>query len=106
MTDAPARAGNIAAVVLARALARWRGSDESRAEVSGTDDMTRAQVRELMLTAMTETQWLIRELEGLQSHLAREAAAHGATHEERGKAVGLSRERARRLWSWNASATR
>lgn len=100
--EAPEGASGIATVVLARALARWRGSNESLAEVSGVDAMTREHARQLMLTAMAETQWLIRELDGLLGHLARQAAENGATHEDRAAAVGLKKEAARRRWSWPA----
>lgn len=85
---------DIRAVVLARVAPVWVSSLGSQEEVSRDD------ARRLVLTTMAEAQRMIAELTAYQDDLARQAATAGATHEERGAAVGLGKEAARRRWPW------
>lgn len=92
------RGGYVRAAILARVMLRHERSFQS------LDTITRGQAHAITLDLMTEATLAIGELEAYRDQLARAAALVGATHEERGAAVGLSRERARRKWPWNASA--
>lgn len=99
MTALPSEPGtDIRAAILARVMPRHERTFQS------LDTITRGQAHAITLDLMTEATRAIGELETYLDQLARAAALVGATHEERGAAVGLSRERARRKWPWNAAA--
>lgn len=94
------RAADVRAVVLDRVLPR-HGSFESLAEL--LDDLTREQAQAIALELLAETRRVIADVEAYADELARAAALAGATHEERGAAVGLGKEAARRRWPWAAT---
>lgn len=92
---------DVRTLILSRVLPRhwpsWESPDHTGWCLSGT---TREEARRVALDLLAESQRLIAEIEAYQSELARSAALVGATHEERGAAVGLKGERARRKWGY------
>lgn len=88
---------DIQAVVLARVAPLWVGSFGSPDEVSRDD------ARELMLEALAETERLKDELDEYADRLAKMAALAGASHEQRGAAVGVGKEAARRRWPYETT---
>jgi hypothetical protein len=88
---------DIRAVILARVMPHHEHSFRS------LDQVTREQARTITLELLAQTRRVVAEVEAYADQLAHAAALTGATHEERGQAVGLSRERARRKWPWPAA---
>lgn len=88
---------DVRALVMARVLPRWR-------ERYATPDLLSPEAaRAFALELLAETVTVTADLEALADELAKFAAQAGASHDERGAAVGTSRETARRRWPWKAA---
>lgn len=90
-------ASRIRAAILDQVLP-WHGCS-----VESLDEVTREQARTITLELLAETRRVIEAAEAYADELAHVAALAGATHEERGAAVGLKKEAARRRWPWPAA---
>lgn len=88
---------DLRALVVGRVIPRWRDLYDT------LDQVDRQGAREIALDLLAETKRIEDQLPMLQAELAKMAALAGATHEQRGAAVGLGKERARRLWPWPAT---
>lgn len=87
---------DLRALILGRVLPRWH------ARFATVDELSLADAQAYALELLAETRRVEEQLPALQAELAHLAALAGATHEQRGAAVGLGKERARRLWPWPA----
>lgn len=95
------RTADVRALVLDRVLPRHGGSRESIADF--LDGLSREQACAITLELLAETRQVIADVEAYADELARAAAQTGASHDERGAAVGMARETARRRWPWKAA---
>lgn len=94
-------AADVRAVILDRVLPRHDGSRESLGDL--LDGLTHQQAKAITLELLAETRQIIADVEAYADELAKAAALAGATHEERGAAVNLGKEAARRRWPWAAT---